>query len=792
MKTKQVRRQIIIAGLLTFCASAYAAENVLEEVLVTATKRGSQDVQSIPASIFAVGGKSLEDKANFSFRDIASNIPGLTFQDLGPGDMEFIIRGVNGNGPAVVGSYFGEYVITASDQQDGGGKNAPIKLVDIERVEVLNGPQGTLYGANSMAGNVRYIPRKADPSKFESYGEIDYSNIRTGGDGYEANAVINLPIFTDKLAIRLVGYRTDMDGWIDQPRLQTGPNTFDGNAKDINSEETDGVRVGIFWQASDRLSVDFMYVGQRTDIGGASRFTAKGSPAWPAETPAIANLPGSPGYADLAGVPSLTPDRNFINTDITQSPRDDDVDLFGTTLTYDTGVGSFVLSASDYEHKIDYTFDSTPILLFFQAPVAGITNQPQSYKIKMAEGRFASSFSGPFNFVAGVYYQKEKQDFAVHVTTTDGNGGNVPWNPLTSNDTFLYGGTAIFGRFRNDEIEQKAIYGEATYDFTDRWQLKGGLRYFKVNLTSDQGTTHAFGNGFGFPVPVPEGEIVGTTANDYLVGRLKSNEDQVTPMVALSYHWTDDVMTYILYSEGFRTGGVNNSNQPFAPGIPPIYDSDKLKNYELGIKSQLLENHMQFNATLFHIDWSDIQVEPRDPAGNIPFTTNGGKAEINGVEWGVKVLMTDNLQLAFTGTGFFKHELTTDQPVLPGASPYVIVGQKGDKIPNVASTQYNLSLTYDHPVGDGMSLQLIGDATYRGSTNTEFRPDSPFNIPLDSYTQFDVFVNLDLNEHWTIGAYVKNLTDEFGVIDGIGTFQDPRAIIALRPRTFGARLVWRQ
>ncbi len=779
MRTKYTHSLIIFTGLLAFSASALAAENVLEEVLVTATKRGDMDIQSIPASVYAVGGASLQDKADFSFRDIASSVPGLTFQDLGPGDMEFIIRGVNGNGPAVVGSYFGEYVITASDQQDGGGKNAPIKLLDMERIEVLNGPQGTLYGANSMAGNIRYIPRKADPSSFEVFGDFDFASIHKGGNGYNMSGGINLPVFDDKLAIRLLAYRTDMDGWVDQPRRQQNSTSFDANDKDINSEDTDGARVSVVWQPTDELSLDFLFVGQRTDIGGTSRYTAKGVTAWP---------DNRSDYAHLSGLPLLTPATDYINSDITKSPRIDDVDLFGATLTYDTGVGNVVLSASSYDHDIDFTFDSTPILLFFQAPVVGITNQPQSYNIKMAEGRFASSFSGPFNFVSGVYYQKEKQEFAVHVTSTDGNGGNVPWDASNSNDAFLAGGTAIFGRFRNDEIEQKAIYGEATYDFSERWQLKGGLRYFKVDLTSDQGTTH----GFFTNAPIPSGDIVGETDNGNKVGRLKGNEDQVTPMVALSYTTTDDVMVYGLYSEGFRTGGVNNSNQPFAQGIPPIYDSDKLKNYELGIKSQLLEKHLQLNATLFHIDWSDIQVEPRDPAGNIPFTTNGGKAEINGIEWGVKVLLSDNLQASFTGTGFFKHELTTDQPVLPGASPFVIVGQKGDKIPNVAATQYSLSLKYDHPVGDGMSVQVIGDATYRGDTNTEFRPDSPFNIELDSYTQFDLVVNLAVNEHFTIGAYVKNLSNEVGVIDGIGTFQDPQSIVAIRPRTIGARLVWRQ
>ncbi len=780
MTSNRARKLTICIALLSFCSTTFAAESVLEEVIVTATKRGDVDIQSIPASIYAISGSLLEDKAQFDFSAVATSIPGLTFQDLGPGDMEFIIRGVNGNGPAVVGSYFGEYVITASDQQDGGGKNAPIKLIDMERVEVLNGPQGTLYGANSMAGNIRYIPNKADTTLFDAFGDLDLSTINSGGTGYTISGGVNMPFIKDSLAVRVVAYRTDNDGWIDQPRLEQtvgGVTTYDADAKDINDEETNGARISLVWHLTDNMTFDMVYINQQSDIGGSSRYTAKGVTAWPD------NPPGA--YAPLPGLPELTTDDDYINSDVTTSPREDDVALWGATFTFDTGAGSFVLSGSDYDHDIDFTFDSTPILLFFGVPAVGITNQPQSYNIKMLEGRFASSFDGAFNFVAGAYYQKEKQNFEVHVTSTDGNGGNVPWDPLDSND-FFAGGTAIFGRFRQDEIEQKALFGEATYDFAERWQIKGGLRWFDVDLTSIQGNTHNFFGGAN----TPAGEIIGETVNGNKVGRIKGSEDNVNPMAALSFNATEDIMLFGLYSEGFRTGGVNNSNQPFAEGIPPVFQSDELKNYELGIKSQLLDRRMQFNATLFHINWSDIQVEPRDPAGNIPFTVNGGKAEINGLEWGLTSLLTDSLRLNFTGTWFFKHELTEDQPVLPGASPFVITGLKGDDIPNVPDFQFFVSLQYDQPIGD-MLLSLIGDVTYRGKTNTEFRTDNPFNIKLDSYTQVDLFANLNINENFVVGAYVKNLGNEVGIIDGIGTFQDPAAVIALRPRTFGLRFIWR-
>jgi iron complex outermembrane receptor protein len=772
------------------CVQVYAADTSesaargLEEVVVTATKRGEIDVQKTAESIYAVGGTDLSLKRETTFEAFAGSVPGLQFQNLGPGDSEYIIRGINGSGPSVVGAYLDEYVITASDQQDGGGKNAPVQLVDVQRVEVLNGPQGTLYGSNSMAGNIRFITNKPDAAKFDAYADGDWSSIEDGGTGYGLTAMVNVPLSADKLAIRLVGYREDRDGWIDQTRLERtsgGTTLFDGRAEDINSTEITGGRLSARWTPSDALSLDLMYVKQNLDSDGSPRFTSKGVPAYPDQPPEIASLPGNTGFAPLPGLASFTPDRDFINTDITKSPRKDDFDLFGATLRYDVGFGNVSLAASQYKHDIDFTFDSTPILLFFGVPIAGITQQPQEYKTKMAELRFASDFDSPFNFVTGAYYQKDENEFNVHVVTTDGSGGPMPFNALNSDDALLNGGNTFFGRTRSDEVEQKAVFGEATFRFAERWTLLAGLRWSDADLQSIQATLHAFAPTG--PAPVA-GEQIGTTVNGNAVGLLKQDGSATLPKVSLSLQATDDVLFYALYSEGFRVGGINNGNQPFAPGIPETFKSDDLKNYEMGIKSRWLENRLQLNATVFHIKWDDIQVEPRDPVGNIPFTTNGGAADVTGVEWSLDSLLTDRLSLTFTGTYFFEHELSEDQPVLPGASDFVIIGRKGDEIPNTPDVQLYGQLRYEVPIF-GRSTTFSLDATYRGKTNTEFVPSSPFNITLDAYTLVNAVARMDVTDRLQVGVFVKNLTDELALYDGVGTFQDPEAVVAAQPRTLG-------
>ena len=389
--------------------------------------------------------------------------------------------------------------------------------------------------------------------------------------------------------------------------------------------------------------------------------------------------------------------------------------------------------------------------------------------------------------MAGAYYQKDKNEFSVHVVTTDGNGGDSPFNALNSDDALIAGGDTFFGRTRADDVEQHAAFGEATFKFAERWTLLGGLRWSEADLRSIQATLHSFAPSG--PAGVA-GEQIGTTVNGNAVGLLKQDGSSTRPKVSLSLQATDDVLLYALYSEGFRVGGINNGNQPFAPGIPETFDSDELTNFEIGLKSRWMQNRLQLNATAFVIDWDDIQVEPRDPEGNIPFTTNGGSAKVSGVEWSLDSLLSDALTFSFTGTYFFKHELSEDQPLLDGASELVIVGRDGDEIPNTSDLQLYAALQYRTPIA-GRETTFVLDATYRGKTNTEFVPSNPFNISLPSYTLVNAVARMDVTDHLQLGVFVRNLTDELAIYDGIGTFQDPESLVAAQPRTIGVNASYR-
>ncbi|MCZ6912909.1 MAG: TonB-dependent receptor plug domain-containing protein, partial [Proteobacteria bacterium] len=193
---------LLLGSLCVFPTASAQDTSVIEEIVVTAQKRGVQSIQEIPMSISALSGDRLIDMGATSFMDYAAVVPGIQFQDLGPGDKEYIIRGANSSGGSTAAVYFDEAIITGRNKEDGGGRQPDIKLYDMERIEILKGPQGTLYGASAFSGTIRMITNKPDPSELAGYVEAEVSSTHKGGENYNFNGWVNLPIIEDKLAVR--------------------------------------------------------------------------------------------------------------------------------------------------------------------------------------------------------------------------------------------------------------------------------------------------------------------------------------------------------------------------------------------------------------------------------------------------------------------------------------------------------------------------------------------------------------------------------------------------------------
>jgi iron complex outermembrane receptor protein len=758
-------------------AGAASGSAGLDEIIVTANKLNAQKVLDIPSSIQAISGDSLQADNAAGIMSIAGQVPGLSIQDLGPGDTKYVIRGINSTGDSTTGLYYGEAVISGSNADDGGGFTSDIRLYDLDHIEVLRGPQGTLYGASSMSGTIRFIPRAPDLNTLGGYVTMEGSETQHASGNYNINGEVNLPIIDGVLALRLVGWKLYDSGYINQIRLGEGvtglagtnppkgggtpttlpgvPSTVNatGFAAGINDDDVGGGRAIIRYQPMDKLIIDASYTSQTETSNGSSRYT-------PAGVNAFSGGPIPP----VQGC-------DLCNTDVTQSPWSDNLKVFGATVTYDTGAGIVTGTANQFNRNTQFSFDSTPVLVSFDVPVPAVTFEPRSRELTSSEIRYASAFDSPVNFVAGVYREHDHQTLNVEVITTNGLG--LPTGPFCSNNScdassFPGIGTTFFGRTDERSTTSYAGFGEVTWKITDAWTAVGGLRYFTESLEGVQTQTHPFG---GFPptdqnlVPVPDPD---ETFNKFT---WKGN---------ISYKFNESLLAYGTVSTGFRSGGLNAVSEPFE-AIPAAYAPDSLTNFELGAKGRLFGGLFDYQADIFFIKWANMQIQQTTPDGAFVYQGNAGAAKVKGVEFEFTAHPMEYLTANFAGS-------YTDAFLSDGASAFQYaknptLGLTGNSIPNVPKWQLNSGLTYRRPIATGWDGVVATDVTHRGAEDSYFASNS-FNVPLSSYTLVGLRMGV-IEGPWSVMAFARNLTNKRAQISAINSTQDPDALLTVQPRTLG-------
>src|SRR5579872_5610971 len=355
-----------LAGLASAADAAPAAaateQTGVAEVVVTANKLNSTKVLETPSAIQAISGAALARAGTVGFIDVAGKIPGLSIQDLGPGDRKYVIRGINSTGDSTTGVYYDEAVISGANADDGGGFESDIRLYDMNRVEVLRGPQGTLYGASSMSGTIRFIPKSPELDRFGGYVSAEASTTEHASSNYNVNGALNLPLIEGKLALRVVGWKLYDSGFVDQVRVGTL-----GLLRGVNDDDVGGGRVILRYQATDDLAIEANYTNQSEKSKGSSRYTPAG----------ITAFNGGP----------ITPIQgcDLCNTDVTQSPWTDNIHVFGLTVNYDTGHGTVTGTTNQFNRHTGFTFDSTPILVHFGVPIPAETLEPRERKVNSSE-----------------------------------------------------------------------------------------------------------------------------------------------------------------------------------------------------------------------------------------------------------------------------------------------------------------------------------------------------------------------------------------------------------------------
>jgi len=545
-----------------------------KEIVVTANKR-EQQLQEIPLSVGLVTADFVERQVATEFVDVAGSVPGVQFQTAGGGENRVTVRGISsGVGVATVGYYLDEISTTNGTYQGVPDFN----LFDVERVEILRGPQGTLYGEGSMGGTVRFISNKPDPTAFDVAVDLRGGSITEGGNEYNLNAMVNIPLVTDKLALRVTGYKRDRDGWIDNIVL---------DEEDVNTEETEGVRAALRWDATDNFVVTASVFYNKLHTEGSD---------WQ----------------------QLDEGQIFPTID----SFDRDYTTFGLTIDWDLGFASLVSATSYYDSGSE--FDQgipgfEPLIDFFYGFEPGTTEAVfqvgfNNTETLAQEFRLVSNGDGKLQWIAGLYYRDMSRFVSAGIAT-------VP--PIPE------GYPPVFEAAFDENFEQMAAFGELTYFFTDSFQATAGLRLFEEELTWGSATT-------GILATDPDFEDSQTLS-------------KAAPKLILAYLPADNVTLYATWSQAFRSGGFNLSAQMF-PEAPDRYAPDETINYELGAKTGWFNNRLIANTAFYYIDWQDMQEIIAGAGALFGFVDNVGTAVSKGIELELVAYPVAGLELAGGGS----------------------------------------------------------------------------------------------------------------------------------------------
>lgn len=786
---KNVGKLFIATGFLpALGVSSIQAQPVIEEITVTATKRGAVSVQDFVGGIRALTAETLDANNLRSMEDFSRFEPSLQFATQGEGDLQLIIRGIQSPGAGTVGVYFDETVITGANFQDGGGRTPDVGAYDIERIEILKGPQGTLFGASSMSGTVRLITNKPDTEAFDASISIQGSDTNEGGTGYGVDAMINIPLVDDQLALRGVFWQQEKDGYIDHI---VGIN---GNKReDANELEKTGGRLMLKWTPNDALTINAYAQRQETEVDGAQHFQSFSSGVLEPINVIVAPVPpAGPFPGEFGELTTTTP---------AQERWDDEFTMYGITAEYDLGFGSLLATVSKTDRDMFVVEDTTATAISFGFPPAFFAPAIGSYNIHQfqeretmnAEVRFSSNFEGPLNFVAGGFYQDDETETELNILAGNPDTG-VPVCSSRSAciaDPALAAQALAFARDQKIDYEFFALFTHVDYQLTDKWAMGAGVRYFESEQDNLERTLQAFQGSLAFTIPPLFGgpiQTVPTVSVDNSV-----DEEEITYDFSLSYQHSEEQMYYFKAATGFRQGGINDSSTASAFGlsIPVSFESDELLSLEMGAKTTWMGGRLILNAAVFKMFWDDIQVPGVEATGAIEFIANAGEAEIDGIELEIFARPTDNWFLSF-GATWLDAALTKDQDVDPALGGGT-AGRDGDDIPRVPEWALSGSAEYTLPfeILNDVETTLRANFSYTGESDTFFNSSFPGFTEIGGYTLVDLSANFSY-ENWDLRVYATNVGDKRAKVD-VSNSEGPDGVrvYTVQPRTVGVQLKWR-
>lgn len=789
---------MVAATFFSTVGLAYAADDQssttssdeLAEVTVTATRQ-STTVQTTPISIAAFTTEEIASRGIVDADSLVSSVPAIAVRNTGgPGEMEFEVRGLNSQGgnSSMVGMYFGEIPLSAAMGSQLGKNSVDPGLYDLQRVEVLTGPQGTLYGSSSMGGTIRLIPTSPQLNTYTASAEEVVSGTASGGGiNHQENGMMNIPL-GDSAALRLVGSFTDDSGWIKRLVLADGavpvdagvfpnvvrPSNFysvplQESLSGVNTTQIDSIRATILWQPTDNLTIEPMAMFQLIQQGAPPAVDVNGNPTSP-------QVPAAWAHYEIYDAPES---------------QTDSLSFGSLTMTYQ--LPSFSVSSAtgfwhrDFDDFQDVTeqVDSAVGIPAYDAAAGGIGpvysykgpgQLEQDYSRQLSEEfRLTSTAAGPFQWVAGYFYQDLHSDTAISVTGPQA--------------TPVFGGTAESVNNVAQTLIQNAVYGNLSWRFSPHFEAAIGLRHYHYGL-SETSTEHGVFTPLGAEgadVPYNAANSIAATGN--------------VPSFTLTYNIDPDRMVYARIGKGFRLGGVStetgpipviaasNTNPTFAsfvanecglqakilltttcnPNIviqaPTTFSSDSLWSYELGEKSSFFDHRLVANLNAYLEDWHSPQLATS--LAGYGLTVNGGNARIKGLEGQLQVLIPGGFELTLNAS--YVDAKFNESSALTGFPA-------GTQIPDTPKVSGSAVLQWKQRLRDGLSLFGSVEEVYTGS-----KTDLPFGVTATLQTSDQLLVHLPAygianfrfgakgersgGNRWTAALFVNNFTNRHVLLD---------------------------
>jgi iron complex outermembrane receptor protein len=667
--------------------------DALEEIVVTAEKRSST-VQDTPISMTALSGDLLQQEGITGIGGIIQAVPGISQRTAGAGQTELEMRGLSSSGGAspTVGFYLDDYPLTPPAAALNGKVVIDPDLFDINRVEVLRGPQGTLYGSGSMGGTVKLVTNEPKLNTFEGAVEAIGSGTDGGGFNRGGNLMLNVPLIDDRLAMRVVLTDKYTDGWINRVVLgqafpvPAGPGpcgagwpgctrgdvtavTPEAVVPRVNWERLQGGRLELLARPMDGLKIDATVMYQNITKGDYDEYDSP---------PGITNE-------------HFQPFNNY-------EPFYDEFRLYGVTVSYDLSFAQLTSASAYYSRGESQTSDVSEALY----SVAGLfgASLPQYYQIPFNETdstrqfseeiRLASTGSGPWQWIGGLFFSRFESIFTEY-------NASVPLAFISVGGEAANPDGIIYQAHNPYHMKQYAAFGESSYAFTDELKLTAGVRYYKFDSRADEETS-------GFAT---DSGNAGATYNSFTQSNSGAN-----PKVTLSYEQNHDLTLYATIARGFRPGGINQQIPSSICTISPeTYGPDTTWNYEVGEKARMLDGRLVLNADVYYIRWTQVQQVVNQTCG-YPLTVNAGDAASYGPE-----IELSALTLTFSGT-YTHSTLTSVNPSVTAVDPSL---SDGLPILNVPKFTETTSITYTTPISDTYKLVARANNSYVGqSTDIEY------------------------------------------------------------------------